>query len=153
MGPNEQHFSRIYCSCPRRGVITTFQRLEIAVAAGSYRRGRPRKDMADEVLIEHDRMHLAPELSITHILEPSAPTSVPAVNLARITLKLMGAKPDSWLSNAYIQRYHYLGHQLLPGAQLRYFVRAAGEVIALLGFGASAWKTKPRDQFIGWTSE
>jgi hypothetical protein len=81
------------------------------------------------------------------------PTIVPAVDLARLTVDLVGVKPDSWLWNAYIQRYHYLGHQLLPGAQLRYFVRAAGEVIALLGFGASAWKTQPRDQFIGWTSE
>jgi hypothetical protein len=25
--------------------------------------------------------------------------------------------------------------------------------VALLGFGASAWKTQPRDQDIGWTSE
>ncbi|MGH8208736.1 MAG: Druantia anti-phage system protein DruA, partial [Steroidobacteraceae bacterium] len=57
------------------------------------------------------------------------------------------------LWNAYIERHHYLGHQLLPGAQLRYFVRAAGEIVALLGFGASAWKTKPRDDSIGWTSE
>jgi len=30
-------------------------------------------------------------------------------------------------------------------------VRAAGQVIALLSFGASAWKTRPRDEFIGWT--
>ena len=30
---------------------------------------------------------------------------------------------------------------LLPGAQLRYFIRAEGEIVALLGFGASAWKT------------
>lgn len=25
--------------------------------------------------------------------------------------------------------------------------------MALLSFGASAWKTQPRDEFIGWTSE
>jgi Domain of unknown function (DUF4338) len=81
------------------------------------------------------------------------PPTVPAVDLARITVDLVAAKRDSWLWNAYIQRHHYLGHQLIPGAQLRYFVRAAGQVIALLSFGASAWKTKPRDEFIGWTSE
>jgi hypothetical protein len=57
------------------------------------------------------------------------------------------------LWNAYIERHHYLGHQPLPGAQLRYFVRAAGQIIAALGFGASAWKTKPRDEMIGWTIE
>ena len=36
-------------------------------------------------------------------------------------------------------------------AQLRYFAHAAdGLPLALLGFGAAAWKTAPRDRFIGW---
>jgi uncharacterized protein DUF4338 len=65
----------------------------------------------------------------------------------------VSAKRNSLLWNAYIQRYHYLGHQPIPGAQLRYFVRAAGQIIALLPFGASAWKTKSRDEFIGWSHE
>lgn len=81
------------------------------------------------------------------------PTIAPSVDLARITVDLVGTKRDSLLWNAYIQRHHYLGHQLMPGAQLRYFVRAAGEIVALLSFGASAWKTRPRDEFIGWTHE
>lgn len=82
-----------------------------------------------------------------------APTSAPAVDLARLSVDLVGTKRDSLLWNAYIQRHHYLGHQLLPGAQLRYFVRSAGHIVALLGFGASAWKTRPRDQAIGWSPE
>jgi hypothetical protein len=81
------------------------------------------------------------------------PRSVPSVDLARLSVDLVVKKSDSLLWNAYIERHHYLGHQLLPGAQLRYFVRAAGEIVAVLGFGASAWKTKPRDDSIGWTSE
>jgi hypothetical protein len=36
---------------------------------------------------------------------------------------------------------------------LRYFVRATGHIVAALGFGASAWKTKPRDTSIGWNAE
>jgi hypothetical protein len=32
-------------------------------------------------------------------------------------------------------------------------VRAAGHIVAALGFGASAWKIKPRDQLIGWTRD
>jgi hypothetical protein len=59
----------------------------------------------------------------------------------------------SHLWNEYIDRYHYLGYQPLPGAQLRYFATANGTVLALMGFGAAAWKTAPRDRFIGWTSE
>jgi hypothetical protein len=59
---------------------------------------------------------------------------------------------SSKLWNEFIDRYHYLGYQTLPGAQLRYFVLADGEIIACLGFGASAWKVGPRDQFIGWSA-
>jgi hypothetical protein len=81
------------------------------------------------------------------------PPSVPAVDLTRLTIDPVGHKRESLLWNAYIQRHHYLGHQLMPGAQLRYFVRAAGEVVALPSFGASAWKIQPRDEFIGWTRE
>lgn len=61
--------------------------------------------------------------------------------------------PRSRLWNEYIARYHYLGYKQLPGAQLRYFAHSAdGFPLALLGFGAAAWKTKPRDDFIGWDS-
>ena len=56
--------------------------------------------------------------------------------------------------NAFVERHHYLGHTPLPGAQLRYFALAAdGEPLALFGFGAAAWKTAPRDRFVGWTPE
>ncbi len=48
---------------------------------------------------------------------------------------------------------HNLGYNPLPGAQLRYFVAIDGQFVALLGFGAAAWKTAPRDQFIGWTEQ
>ena len=84
------------------------------------------------------------------VLEPS---SLPIIELATLSVDLVLTKADSLLWNAYIQRHHYLGHQLMPGAQLRYFVRAAGHIVAALGFGASAWKIKPRDQLIGWTGD
>jgi len=57
------------------------------------------------------------------------------------------------LWNEYIDRNHYLGYTALPRAQLRYFVLDEGDVIALLGFGAAAWKTAPRDDYIGWRPE
>jgi hypothetical protein len=81
------------------------------------------------------------------------PTTAPRVDLARLRVDPVLHKRDSLLWNAYIQRHHYLGHQLMPGAQLRYFVRAEGHIVAALGFGASAWKVKPRDQAIGWTCD
>ena len=55
--------------------------------------------------------------------------------------------------NAYLARYHYLGYKVLSGDQLRYTVSdRAGRLLALLGFDAAAWKTAPRDAFIGWSS-
>lgn len=69
-----------------------------------------------------------------------------------LELELVG-KADSALWNEYIDRYHYLGYSPLPGAQLRYFVKSGGQALALLGFGAAAWKTAPRDDYIGWDAE
>ncbi len=63
------------------------------------------------------------------------------------------SKPNSALWNEYIARYHYLGYTPLPGAQLRYFIYAGEQLVALTGFGAAAWQTAPRDQFIGWSHE
>jgi hypothetical protein len=62
-------------------------------------------------------------------------------------------RDHSRLWNEYIHRYHYLGHQPLPGAQLRYFITVDQQIVAALGFGAAAWQTAPRDQFIGWSHE
>ncbi len=60
-------------------------------------------------------------------------------------------RKSSALWNEYIDRYHYLGYKPLPGAQLRYFVYVGERIVALLGFGAAAWKTGPRDEWIGWS--
>lgn len=81
------------------------------------------------------------------------PLIIPEVDLGRLTVALVAEKRDSLIWNAYIRRHHYLGHQLMPGAQLRYFIRAEGEVVALLAFGASAWTIKPRDEYVGWNPE
>ncbi len=82
------------------------------------------------------------------LLEAASPSK-----LADLHLQLVTDRHDSHLHNEYLDRYHYLGYQPLPGAQLRYFVRAEGRIVALLGFGAAAWKIRPRDLFIGWTAE
>ena len=81
------------------------------------------------------------------------PLSPPDVDLSRISVDVVSNREDSRIWNAYINRYHYLGHRLIPGAQIRYIVRADGDHVALLSFGASAWKIRPRDEFIGWTTE
>jgi hypothetical protein len=69
-------------------------------------------------------------------------------------LRLEGVQQKrSALWNEHIDRYHYLGYKPLPGAQLRYFAYAGDRLVGLLGFGAAAWKTAPRDEWIGWSPE
>jgi len=64
--------------------------------------------------------------------------------------RVEGGKLSS-LWNELIQRYHYLGYRPLSGAQMRYLVWSGdGRLLAALGFGASAWQVKSRDQHIGW---
>ena len=81
---------------------------------------------------------------------PQPLLSRPVHELPGVHLEPVLSRPDSALWNEYIARYHYLGYTPLPGAQLRYFARWENRLLALLGFGAPAWKTAPRDRFIGW---
>lgn len=47
--------------------------------------------------------------------------------------------------------HHYLGYGGPVGEHLAYMVRdRQGREVACLLFGAAAWKTKPRDGWIGW---
>jgi hypothetical protein len=90
---------------------------------------------------------------ITSRTNPASPMDLPAGKLAPLVLQRVQQKADSSLWNEYIQRYHYLGHKPLPGAQLRYFIYSGDRPIALLGFGAAAWQTAPRDSYIGWSHD
>ena len=86
----------------------------------------------------------------TLLSAPQEPLKRPAHELEGLQLESVRSRPDSSLWNEFIDRYHYLGHKPLPGAQMRYFACWRGRILALLGFGAAAWKTAPRDRFIGW---
>ena len=55
-----------------------------------------------------------------------------------------------WL-RGLLDRYHYLGYTPMAGAQLKYLVYSGDRLLALLGFGASAWKIAPREWYIGWS--
>jgi hypothetical protein len=96
-----------------------------------------------------------PVPTATPATDPQPPILEPVNRLSPLELLPVSARTqrDSLLWNEYIQRYHYLGYTPLSGAQLRYFVAIDGRFVALLGFGAAAWKTAPRDQFIGWTEQ
>ena len=94
-----------------------------------------------------------PRVRIGSRSDPGEPLDKPVGALTPLALRRVCMKSESRRWNEYIQRYHYLGHKPLPGAQLRYIVYSAERPIALLGFGAAAWMSAPRDGYIGWTHE
>jgi hypothetical protein len=85
--------------------------------------------------------------------DPGPPLDLPVHRLAPLQLVPVRTRTQSRQWNEYIHRYHYLGYTTLPGAQLRYFVTAEEQLLALLGFGAGAWQCAPRERFIGWSAE
>ena len=87
----------------------------------------------------------------TPATDPGPSLVAPVHALPPLQLVPVLKRAQSRLWNEYIHRYHYLGYATLPGAQLRYFVTAGEQLLALLGFAASAWQCAPRDCYIGWS--
>jgi hypothetical protein len=83
--------------------------------------------------------------------DPREPVLEGAQALQPLVFQRVQDSRVSRLWNELIQRYHYLGYCPLSGAQMRYLVWSGdGRLLAALGFGASAWQVKVRDQYIGW---
>lgn len=63
-------------------------------------------------------------------------------------------EPNSYEKNCvgyYLSRHHYLGFNRTVGENIKYLIRdKSGQDVACLLFGSAAWKTEPRDTFIGW---
>jgi hypothetical protein len=113
--------------------------------------------MQDDGLIKlpapRHRHRPANKVQFTSATDPQPKINMPVHALPRLQLRIVRGRQQSRLWNEYIHRYHYLGYKPLPGAQLRYFVISENNIIALLGFGASAWQCAPRDKYIGWTHD
>lgn len=96
------------------------------------------------------RARSRPHFPPTAATDPQAALLRPVHELAALTLRPLAGTAASRLWNEYIARYHYLGYTPLSGSQLRYNVFAGEQLVALLSFGASAWKLAARERFIGW---
>ena len=77
----------------------------------------------------------------------------PAGDWPDLALRPVSKGFESELWNDLVHTWHYLGHKTLPGAQIRYIAWSGETPLACMGFGAAAWKTAPRDAFIGWSAE
>ncbi len=83
-------------------------------------------------------------------LPDERPINRPVDELTGLLLERVEDRRQSALWNGMIDQYHYLGYQRLVGAQLRYLIRHDKGLLGAIGWGASAWTVKPRDQWVGW---
>jgi hypothetical protein len=62
-----------------------------------------------------------------------------------------GASESHTLFNHLLSRHHSLGFKTTVGENAKYLVKDSKErILSCALFGSAAWKTRPRDQFIGW---
>jgi hypothetical protein len=92
-----------------------------------------------------------PSFAPTPATDPGAAIEVPVHALPPLSLRLVAGTHQSRLWNEFVARYHYLGYTPMSGSQLRYNVFAGEQLVACLSFGASAWKLRDRERFIGWS--
>jgi len=93
------------------------------------------------------------KITFTVATEPQEDVITPVHNLPELQLHPVIQRQQQLLWREFIHRYHYLGYTPLPGAQMRYLATSENRILALLSFSAAAWKTAPRDNFIGWNAE
>jgi len=89
----------------------------------------------------------------THRSEPKEEIYLPVDAMPELKVIICKTKNEKSLWNEYIDRYHYLGHSPIPGAYMKYCIYAENEMVALIGFGACAWRVAARDTFIGWSED
>jgi hypothetical protein len=89
-----------------------------------------------------------PQFLASAATDAQSPLLEPVHALPPLRLEQVAGTSNSRLWNEYIARYHYLGYTPLAGSQMRYNVFVGGQLLALISFGASAWKLAARDRFI-----
>ncbi|EQD45987.1 hypothetical protein B1B_12787, partial [mine drainage metagenome] len=99
----------------------------------------------------HARGNVAKPREFTTASAPQEPITGSRRDLNDLRLELVVRRRDMLLWRELIARYHYLGYTPLTGARMHYLIYDGDRLLGAIGFGASAWKIGPRDQFIGWT--
>jgi hypothetical protein len=100
------------------------------------------------------RNYLAQRLRPEPILADDRPVCGPLSELrSTIEIHQVRRTPEEALFNSLVEQYHYLGYQQPVGEQLKYLVKAHGQVIACLAFSSAPRHLGPRDRFIGWSPE
>ena len=94
-------------------------------------------------------------MAIPEVSHPTAPILSEFSALSRVqVIRVIERSCDSKLFNWLLCRYHYLGFRNAAGENIKYVVKTSdGIPLACLLFSSAAWKTAPRDQYIGWNTQ
>jgi hypothetical protein len=82
--------------------------------------------------------------------EPAAPLQGKVGAFEPIVLELVQSPEQRLLFRELVGRYHYLGHAVPFGAQLRYLFYAGQQVLGAMQFSSPAWRMAVREGWIGW---
>jgi len=74
-------------------------------------------------------------------------------SLLPLSIQMVRGTSREKLYNGLIGAYHYLDYFQGSGEQLKYVIFSGDRQLACIGFGASAFKIAPRDDFIGWSHQ
>jgi hypothetical protein len=107
------------------------------------KRGGKRQRSAPGAVLQLD-LPQAPPLSIQSDLQSLRP----------LRLELVEGRNARRCVSQLLMQHHYLGYSGAVGENVQYLARdAQGRELAVMVFGAAAWKVAARDRFIGWSME
>jgi len=85
------------------------------------------------------------------VLHDKSPIQDKLKELKPIKIVVAASNELAQLFHTFLDGYHYLGYQRPVGKNLKYLIYDSKDrSLGCLLFGAAAWKTKARDQYIGW---
>lgn len=94
----------------------------------------------------------APEPSL-ELFGPAEPALIgPLEELRPIQLEVVQSREQRRRVHQWLARYHYRGYSGAVGENVQYVMAdARGRELAVMVFGAAAWKVAARERFIGWS--
>jgi len=95
-----------------------------------------------------------PLLQQTSLALSSEPIEGPLGWLQPIGLELANTRPQRQRVRQWLAQFHYRGFHGAVGENVQYLAKDRhGRELAVMVFGAAAWKVADRDRFIGWSVE
>lgn len=91
---------------------------------------------------------------VKHLAHDETPIAVQLRDLQPLCVEIVASKEAMAQFKSLIDQYHYLGFDRCISESMSYIVYShRKEPLACLLFGSSAWSSRDRDAFIGWSKE